>query len=296
MYRRILVPLDGSADAETVLDHLQPLLAAGGEVILLHVLPEPHPATGEGPEAWLAVQRGADDYLSSVLDRGLQVPIKTFVDVGDPGDRIVRVASVVKADLVALVTHAWRGLPRVGLGDVARTVLRRAKPAVLFVPPWRPPAQRLRPKFLFPLEGPGWSRTEVDPIIPVAAARRAEVVLLHVEAPETDPLEGRRTDAPLSLAADDRRRKYREAADYLVSRGVEAQALTATGDPARQILEQAKSLEADLVAMSTHGRVGLERLVAGSVAESVIRLAGCPVLILRGAGVRSRALANGSKA
>ena len=55
-------------------------------------------------------------------------------------------------------------------------------------------------------------------------------------------------------------------------------ALVATGDPARRILEQAKSLPADLIVIGTHGTGGFQHLVLGSVAEKVLRQAACPVL------------------
>lgn len=59
------------------------------------------------------------------------------------------------------------------------------------------------------------------------------------------------------------------------------QALLRTGD-ARDIINQtAKEIGADLIVMSTHGRRGLSRMLIGSVAESVVRTAPCPVLAVR---------------
>jgi nucleotide-binding universal stress UspA family protein len=54
------------------------------------------------------------------------------------------------------------------------------------------------------------------------------------------------------------------------------------GDPGAEIAGLAKNLHADLIIMPSHGRTGLSRLMLGSVAERVLRLASCPVLILRG--------------
>jgi nucleotide-binding universal stress UspA family protein len=51
--------------------------------------------------------------------------------------------------------------------------------------------------------------------------------------------------------------------------------------PAREIAQLAADLEADLVVVGTHGRRGLSRVLLGSVAESVVRLAPCPVLVVR---------------
>jgi len=53
------------------------------------------------------------------------------------------------------------------------------------------------------------------------------------------------------------------------------------GDPAPEILRSAVESKADLVVMGTHGRTGLSRLLMGSVAEQVIRKAGCPVLTVK---------------
>jgi nucleotide-binding universal stress UspA family protein len=52
------------------------------------------------------------------------------------------------------------------------------------------------------------------------------------------------------------------------------------GDPAREIVDQALAMDADLVVMGTHGRSGFERLLIGSVAEKVLRKAPCPVLLV----------------
>ncbi len=54
-----------------------------------------------------------------------------------------------------------------------------------------------------------------------------------------------------------------------------------TGAPSREIVWLAANLEADLVVIGTHGRTGLKRALLGSVAERVVRLAGCPVFVDR---------------
>jgi nucleotide-binding universal stress UspA family protein len=54
-----------------------------------------------------------------------------------------------------------------------------------------------------------------------------------------------------------------------------------TGCPAETIVEVAAAEGVDLIVMGTHGRTGLRRLLMGSVAEAVIRMAPCPVLIYR---------------
>jgi nucleotide-binding universal stress UspA family protein len=53
------------------------------------------------------------------------------------------------------------------------------------------------------------------------------------------------------------------------------------GDPGNEIASYAEQVNADLIVMPSHGRTGLSRLLIGSVAERVVRLAHCPVLVLR---------------
>jgi nucleotide-binding universal stress UspA family protein len=53
------------------------------------------------------------------------------------------------------------------------------------------------------------------------------------------------------------------------------------GDPGIEIAEYAGEVKADLIVMPSHGRRGLKRLLIGSVAERVVRLAHCPVLVLK---------------
>lgn len=61
----------------------------------------------------------------------------------------------------------------------------------------------------------------------------------------------------------------------------EVQVHTAIGRPSDEIVWLAAHLDADVIVMATHGRKGLRRLLMGSVSERVIRLAGCPVVVVR---------------
>jgi nucleotide-binding universal stress UspA family protein len=80
----------------------------------------------------------------------------------------------------------------------------------------------------------------------------------------------------------------REATSYLesVAARLRGQGLTASyaqpeGSPADMVLQQARDLGADVIALTTHGRGGLGRLVFGSVADAVLRQAPCPILLVR---------------
>lgn len=87
---------------------------------------------------------------------------------------------------------------------------------------------------------------------------------------------------PLWELAEEQARTELET--FLEEWSLEARRRTQTvieaGDPASAIVERARRGSHDLVVMGTHGRTGAERLVIGSVAERVVRLAPCPVLVV----------------
>jgi nucleotide-binding universal stress UspA family protein len=63
--------------------------------------------------------------------------------------------------------------------------------------------------------------------------------------------------------------------------GLPVQSLIVQGVPWQEIMAKAKDLQVDLIVMSTHGRTGFHHLLLGSVAERMVRLASCPVLVTR---------------
>jgi nucleotide-binding universal stress UspA family protein len=63
--------------------------------------------------------------------------------------------------------------------------------------------------------------------------------------------------------------------------GVQVETLVLVGVPFRQIIETAADADVDLIVMGTHGRTGVQHWMLGSVAERVVRMAPCPVLVAR---------------
>jgi nucleotide-binding universal stress UspA family protein len=117
-----------------------------------------------------------------------------------------------------------------------------------------------------------------------AASPRAEVHAIRVIEPVVDPL----VDLMPSAAEEVERLKadtfaavqkmIAAAGDLRVAAVV---AHTAVGAPARSIVALAAELDADLIVVGTHGRRGFRRALLGSVAEEVVRTAGCPVYCVR---------------
>jgi nucleotide-binding universal stress UspA family protein len=142
MYERVLIPLDGSEPAEAILPFAERIAGSLDlEVCLLRVV-EPMPAmvglgTGGvvGPDVLALRQSDAKQYLADVARqleaRGLRV--RTFLGFGGPEREILDVAKAEKADLIAMSTHARRGLRHVVFGSVAEDVLRSAGVPVLLM-------------------------------------------------------------------------------------------------------------------------------------------------------------------
>lgn len=142
MYQRVLIPLDGSELAETILPFAEWIAGPlDAEVLLLSVV-EPVSAMAGlaaggvvGPDAFLLRQLEAKKYLGEVAGRleakGLRV--RTFLGLGMPAGEIAEVAKAEKADLIAMTTHGRSGLRRAVFGSVAEEVLRSARVPVLMI-------------------------------------------------------------------------------------------------------------------------------------------------------------------
>ena len=135
MYSKIVVPLDGSEEAEKVLHPvLDDLLAPGGEVILLHIV-KPIFLTGSG-------EYGFFDHLLEDVERAkwlnyLEGVRHRFGDIaelwhcvasvnGSVAERIADFAIKADADLIAMYTHDRKGLAKLIKGSIAEKVRQKA--------------------------------------------------------------------------------------------------------------------------------------------------------------------------
>jgi len=139
-------------------------------------------------------------------------------------------------------------------------------------------------RILVPVDFSPNSLQAVDHAVALANPLRAEIVLLFVVELKYYVM----PDLAGPVAADlleQQRRSGRALVARLVRRyakpGLKIRAVLEVGTAHVAILDTAKRLKADLIVMATHGRSGLSRMLMGSVAERVVRLASCPVLTLR---------------
>ena len=135
-------------------------------------------------------------------------------------------------------------------------------------------------KMLVPLDGSELAENALKHVeILIGMNNVKEVIFLRVIDPSADLL--------LNLATSIKERIENEMKDYLDSvadtfrkRGVTAHSVVLYGNAAETILSHAEQNGVEIIVMSTHGKSGLSRFFAGSVAEKVMRYSTIPVLIV----------------
>jgi nucleotide-binding universal stress UspA family protein len=144
-------------------------------------------------------------------------------------------------------------------------------------------------KILAPVDFSESSRAALKQALHFAERFDAKVEVLHVwEVPHTVRpdllvwIEGSDGKPVTEIVSEDASRQMDELlAELSPDDNARVQANLVDGDPVDTIVEMSKSGTYDLISMGTHGRRGLSHLVIGSVAEKVVRQAGCPVLTVR---------------
>ena len=136
-------------------------------------------------------------------------------------------------------------------------------------------------KILVPVENSAYDDAIIDHVAELAKICKSSVVLIHV----ADGWAARNIEQ-LKLRESEEMKKDREyiekLADELESRGIEADAVLASGDPANEISQAAKREECDLIAMATHGHKFIGDMIHGSVSHAVRHTSHIPVLLVRG--------------
>lgn len=264
---RVLVPLDGSTESESILPALMPLFRRQPvKVTLLQVVPPDE--AGAPVQAYLAGLR------RNLLLDGVQAESRT--EWGSAADEILYHSRETWCDLVAMTTHGRTGLRRVFLGSVAESVLRHAQVPVLVNRPWSRVGDWLR--LVVPLDGSPRAEAAIPDALRLAKLQGATVHVLGVSPPPA--LYGDYAGA--AIAAEQADVDYLEkVCDRFASEGVMATAAVREGPPGWEISKFAGEVGAGIVCMATHGRAGVARALVGSVTEDVLRTAPCPVHVRR---------------
>ncbi len=312
MYRRILVPLDGSRFSENAIPRA---LAIGGEepsrVHLVAVA-----GSSIGTEARTAVRapaeaedrtraiHAADRYLEGVEERlGALAPeaqvSRRALPPGNVAHSLRREIEEESLDLVVMSTHGRGGVRRAWLGSVADGLIRSSPVPVLLVrpegegadseeypDPLSEPAAGPFRHVLVPVDRSPDSADLVRHAVGVARGG-AKVTLLHVVPPVpagaypymTLPAREDESAEELVRTAEE---ELESLAAGIRGKGISVDVkVVAPSEPVPGIFSVAEEGGVDVIAMSTRGRGGVARLLLGSVADKVIRASRMPVLVYR---------------
>ena len=308
MYRRILVPLDGSKLAEQVIPYVRFLAKDMGlPVHLVEVVDGSHgeangdpSRSGQGDRQGGSRKEDAQAYLQGVERALADLGVKSSVAVheGSPAQRIEEEAEKEPSTLVAMCTHGRSGIGRWLMGSVTDKALHAASSPFLIARARSPediPHEIKLGTVIVPLDGSKLSE-EVLPHVASLAGPRG----LRVLAAMATPSEGEyyrymnvQMDSISTVYTgpyeEFSRKAEAEAMEYLhqVREDLLREGLPRVeerllhGHPAEAIIELARQTSDSLVAMTTHGRSGLGRWVLGSVTDRVVQHSGGPVLVIR---------------
>jgi nucleotide-binding universal stress UspA family protein len=291
MLRRIIVPLDGSAFAETAIPAAAGLargLRGHLELVMVHspALSGPSPTAALAQDARIRAYEEASVIQKARSSAGAaDGPVASSVLDGPVAATLIEHVRSRKADLVVMTTHGRTGLSRFFLGSVADRLVRELHCPILLLPPEAPqvPEPGAIARILIPLDGSALAASVLGRVAavlpPDAALELVRVVILPAmplppEAASALPSEI--LDEELSIAAH----YLEDVAATLRARGrVVHTRMLSHWSAAAAIADYAAERHCDLIALATRGESGLQRALLGSVADKLIRSARLPVLV-----------------
>jgi nucleotide-binding universal stress UspA family protein len=305
MYRRMLVPLDGSAMAEAALVYAKELAAKLDlDVVLIHVhdrqdseLLPIHQAYVEHMAETLMQQSAEVKERMGIRRRRQRRQVRAQTTAGYPPEEILRCADENEVDFILMTTHGRSGVQRWIMGSVADKVLRASKVPVWLVragfPEEIPYDKWPSRTFLVALDGSELAEStlpHVKMLAKQADAERVGVVLLMVCEPLVIP------PVPMPESPSDWGKLVEEhiayskqaAEDYLAKvgrrladAGVKVASAVLEGEPADEIIKYTDENPFTIIVMATHGRSGLSRWAYGSVVDKVLSGASRSVFLVR---------------
>ena len=273
MLKKILIALDGSANAERAVPWAK-RLAAGEKalVVLLRVVP-----LGPTDRDVQRETREAREYLQGV-ERELNyagIPTKILVRKGLAAHVIPHVAEREGCDLILMTTRGGSPVQRWAVGGVTEQVMRSSSIPVLPVRSQMAlPRQGHVRRIIVPLDGSPLAESGVTWAARLARILKAKMLFVHVMPPGT-----LRAGSPAERTLQALTRRFRKVCETLNRTGIPAQFALQHGDPADRITQVAD--RNDLILTTTHGRGGFKRWIFGSVAEKLIHHSTVPVLVYK---------------
>ncbi|MCH8060877.1 MAG: universal stress protein [Chloroflexi bacterium] len=236
------------------------------------------------------VQGAVKEWFAKETRRlGIEDIATSRVEFGKIEETIVKVAEREGFDLIAMTTHGRTPLGRGIWGSVADKVIRTSSVPVLAVKsdddPAKMPEDVTMRTVIVPLDGSDLAEQVLPQIEWLARSLALKVLLVRAVdmGAFVMPTNGYHFISTISLdeVLGKEAEEYLEGvANRLRSKGLDIAWRVVWGNAARAIVDFARETDADMVAMATHARSGLPRLIIGSVSEKVVRSSGEPVLIV----------------
>jgi len=313
MFQRILVPLDGSLRAEQALPVAARIARASGSTVFLVQVVSPviDYSGGMAPVPLMSGQviesqmAAATEYLNAIAASEALAGIETRTEVscGQPALFLLGAVQSYGIDLAVLCSHGRTGFSRWVLGSVAYALVHQSTVPVLVLRQDEALAHVERPRplcALVPLDGSALSEAALSPAAHLVAALAASTEgVLHL----TQVVKIAATTVKEGVVSEVNEEAIQRASTYLAAvaerlresvKGFTLR-LTYSVEPGKDVAEALVNLAeqrggkkepegtdaCDFIAMSTHGRGGLERWVMGSVTERVLTTTKLPMLIVR---------------
>jgi nucleotide-binding universal stress UspA family protein len=292
---RVLFATDFSHCAERALHYAVAIASSWkAELQILHVLeflPGMNPEYSVNHLYLEEIRKDAAYHMLDVEKRAKQTGLSTHpvIDLGIPSQRI-EAAGQGAGSVIVVGTRGRTGLEHILLGSTAERVVRTASSPVLAVKApgdassWAALSDnRLQfRRLLIPVDFSASSLEALEYGVQSAKHVGATVTILHALEPVAYGLDftlGSGVEWSTQKAYVEGRLEILRA--LCTSNGINAEHVLKAGTPADSIRDHAERQQPDLMIMGTHGRRGISRMLSGSVAETMLRLAPCPVLTVR---------------
>jgi len=278
MYERILVPLDGSKFAEQVFPPVAELARAfDSEVVLVEVC---EPEESEyGQACRLYINNKAEQLRNSMV--GSAASVTTTVLEGKPAEQILDYAEKSNISIIIISSHGRSGIAPWSLGGTASKVLHRVGVPLIIVRAKETPEESdkvgLFSRILVPLDGSERSAAVLPYVTELTKKLEPEVTLLRVIEPgkHVHTIGGLGyvlyKDRDVNLVKTNTQRYLDEVSSKFAGTKATVRSEIRVGDSAREIIKLATEKDYSLIAMSSHGRAGIEAWAHGSVTGKILQ-------------------------
>jgi nucleotide-binding universal stress UspA family protein len=290
---RVLVPLDGTDLAASILPDALRLVGETGELLLVRDASHPAHDTSMGIYGQRPAIEASELYLGGIAHilrkHGGVVRTRTFA-MGNAARSVEEAVAVFKPDIIACATHGRSGVQRLLYGSMAHRILTHSTVPVMLrhatddEPPVEFQIDRTAPRrILVPLDGSPLAETALPLARRLSAEWDADLFLVRVVTRDTaiGPLG---VNVPQRAGSADDVADIEEAEDYLngVAAGIAGPVYRTAvgGSPADTLVEFVRAQEITDVVMASHGRTGLARILLGSVADELIHRLHRPIVVV----------------